>query len=70
MLGVAILLPFVSIPVNLGFNPTFLDLALLALFAMWFARAMTRQDENVQSKFQFTFLGVPSSRYGSRFFRL
>lgn len=59
VLGVAILLPFASIPVNLGFNPTFLDLALLALFAMWFTRAMTRQDENVQEKFQFTFLGVP-----------
>jgi hypothetical protein len=59
VLGVAILLPFASIPVNLGFNPTFLDLALLALFAMWFARAMTRQDENIQAQFQFTFLGVP-----------
>ncbi len=59
VLGIAILLPFASIPVNLGFNPTFLDLALLALFAMWFARAMTRQDENIERKFQFTFLGAP-----------
>lgn len=59
VLGVAILLPFASIPVNLGFNPTFLDLALIALFAMWFARAMTRQDDEVENKFQFTFLGVP-----------
>ncbi len=59
VLGVAILLPFASIPVNLGFNPTFLDLALLALFAMWFARAMTRQDEEAENKFQFTFLGAP-----------
>lgn len=58
VLGVAILLPFASIPVNLGFNPTFLDLALLALFAMWFARAMTRQDE-VEVGFRFTFLGAP-----------
>lgn len=57
VIGVAILLPFASIPVNLGFNPTFLDLALLALFAMWFARVMTRQDEDFH--FQFTFLGVP-----------
>src|SRR4029078_9732526 len=59
VLGVAILLPFASIPVNLGFNPTFLDLALLALFAMWFARAMTRQGDGVNQGFQFTFLGVP-----------
>lgn len=59
VLGVAILLPFASIPVNLGFNPTFLDLALLALFAMWFARATTRQDDAAENKFKFTFLGVP-----------
>ncbi len=59
VLGVAILLPFASIPVNLGFNPTFLDLALIALFAMWFARTMTRQDEDLDRKFQFTFLGAP-----------
>lgn len=58
VIAVAVLLPFASIPVNLGFNPTFLDLALLALFAMWFARAMTRQDEAPQG-FQFTFLGAP-----------
>src|SRR5581483_1538895 len=57
VIGVAVLLPFASIPVNLGFNPTFLDLALLALYAMWFTRAMTRQDEG--ARFQFTFLGVP-----------
>lgn len=62
VIGVAILLPFASIPVNLGFNPTFLDLALLALFAMWFARAMTRQDDGADgapAHFQFTFLGAP-----------
>jgi len=62
VIGVAILLPFASIPVNLGFNPTFLDLALLALFAMWFARAMTRQDDGANgapAHFQFTFLGAP-----------
>lgn len=58
VLGVAILLPFASIPVNLGFNPTFLDLALIALFAMWFARALTRQDQTERG-FQFTWLGVP-----------
>lgn len=60
-LGVAILLPFASIPVNLGFNPTFLDLALLALFTMWFARVMTRQDEDFH--FQFTFLGAPLAAF-------
>lgn len=62
VLGVAILLPFASIPVNLGFNPTFLDLALIALFAMWFARTMTRQEDEARgepTRFQFTYLGAP-----------
>ena len=42
-IAVAVLLPFGALPINLGFNPTFLDLALVAVIAMWFARTMTRQ---------------------------
>lgn len=45
LIAVAVLLPFGAIPINLGFNPTFLDLALIAVFAVWLARVMTRQDE-------------------------
>jgi hypothetical protein len=45
IIAVAVLLPFGALPLNLGFNPTFLDLALLALFAMWLARIMTRQSD-------------------------
>lgn len=56
VIGVAALLPFASLPINLGFNPTFLDLALLAIFAMWGTRVMLRQSDE---KFRFTFLGVP-----------
>ncbi len=64
VIAVAVLLPFASIPVNLGFNPTFLDLALLALYAMWFTRVTTRQDDpsigsGQGTKFQISFLGVP-----------
>ena len=44
LIAVAVLLPFGAIPLNLGFNPTFLDLALIAVFALWLARVMTRQD--------------------------
>ncbi len=43
VIAVAVLLPFGALPINLGFNPTFLDLALLAVIAIWFARTMTRQ---------------------------
>lgn len=59
VIGVAVLLPFASIPVNLGFNPTFLDIALLLLFGMWFVRAMTRAEDGQGNGFRFTFLGAP-----------
>src|SRR5512146_2723943 len=44
LVGIAVLLSFASIPINLGFNPTLLDLALVAAFAMWLARSLTRQE--------------------------
>jgi O-antigen ligase len=43
LIAVAVLLPFGALPLNIGFNPTFLDLALLAVFGMWMARGLTRQ---------------------------
>ncbi len=43
VIGVAVLLPFGALPLNLGFNPTFLDLALLALFGMWVLRGLSGQ---------------------------
>jgi hypothetical protein len=56
VIAVAVLLPFGALPLNLGFNPTFLDLALIAVIAVWFARAMTRQSA---SGFVATPLGLP-----------
>ncbi|HNT73982.1 MAG TPA: O-antigen ligase family protein [Anaerolineae bacterium] len=35
VIGIIALLPFASVPFDLGFTPTFLDLTLLALFAVW-----------------------------------
>jgi polysaccharide biosynthesis protein PslJ len=35
VVGVIALLPFASLPFSIGFTPTFLDLALLALFGAW-----------------------------------
>lgn len=55
VIAIAVLLPFAALPLNIGFNPTFLDLALVAVYAMWFARTMTRQDEH---GFVATSLGV------------
>lgn len=56
LIGIATLLPFASIPINLGFNPTFLNVTLLLLFMMWVARLLTRQDE---APFLLTALGLP-----------
>lgn len=35
VIGLVTLLPFASLPFSIGFTPTFLDLALLGLFATW-----------------------------------
>jgi O-antigen ligase len=45
VIGVVTLLPFAAVPLNVGFNPTFLDLATLGLYFVWFARLMTRRQE-------------------------
>jgi hypothetical protein len=55
VIAIAVLLPFGALPLNIGFNPTFLDLALLALFGMWVARGLTRQG----GEFVATPLGLP-----------
>ncbi len=49
------LLPFASLPIKLGFTPTFLDLVLGALYAVWGIRLATRQ----QHDFILTPIGVP-----------
>jgi O-antigen ligase len=45
VIGVVTLLPFAAVPLNVGFNPTFLDLATLGLYFVWLARLMTRRQE-------------------------
>ncbi|MFQ5944683.1 MAG: O-antigen ligase family protein [Anaerolineae bacterium] len=45
LMAVAILLPFGAIPVNLGFFPTFLDLALVGFLLVWVVRLATRTQE-------------------------
>ncbi len=41
------LLPFAALPFKLGFTPTFLDLALLALFLVWVMRIATRRQRDL-----------------------
>ncbi|TMC51742.1 MAG: hypothetical protein E6J26_09550 [Chloroflexi bacterium] len=41
VMAVIMLLPFAAVPLNLGFSPTFLDLATLLLVAVWFAQTAT-----------------------------
>lgn len=58
LIGVATLLPFGAIPFSVGFYPTFLDVALLALFGVWLARLLTRtQEEFLSSPLDLPILG-------------
>lgn len=47
LIGVAMLVPFAAIPMEIGFNPTLLDGVLLLLSAVWLIRIFTRQDEKL-----------------------
>lgn len=44
LIGVILLLPFAALPVDVGFAPTFLDLALGAVFFVWVARFVAHKD--------------------------
>lgn len=53
--GVVFVLPFASLPFSIGFKPTFLDLALGALFFVWFLKLVIgRQRDFIASP-----LGIP-----------
>jgi len=43
VVAVIMLLPFAAIPLGVGFNPTFLDLALGVLYLIWLMRIVTRE---------------------------
>ena len=49
------ILPFATLPFKIGFTPTFLDLALLALFFVWILRVATRRQEALAG----STLGIP-----------
>ena len=41
VIAVITLLPFAAVPLNIGFKPTFLDLVVIALFAVWLLERAT-----------------------------
>lgn len=45
VIAVICLLPFGSLPIKIGFTPTFLDVMLAVVFFVWFARIATHQQE-------------------------
>jgi O-antigen ligase len=49
------LLPYAAMPVYVGFKPTFIDAALLALFGVWLLRMLTR----TQRTFEASPVGTP-----------
>jgi hypothetical protein len=55
LIGLICLLPFGALPFTIGFTPTFLDLALLAVYFVWLARIATGK----AGKFVGTALGLP-----------
>ncbi len=55
LIGLICLLPFGALPFKVGFTPTFLDLALLAIFVVWIARIATGHS----GRFVGTALGMP-----------
>ena len=55
LFAVICLLPFAALPFKLGFTPTFLDVALLALYFVWLMRIATRRESDLVG----TALGIP-----------
>lgn len=43
LIGIICLLPFAALPVNIGFSPTFLDIALVTVFFVWVSRLVTKK---------------------------
>jgi hypothetical protein len=55
LIGLICLLPYAAMPIDVGFQPTFIDAVLLALFGVWFVRMVTR----TQRTFEISALGPP-----------
>lgn len=47
VLAVVFVLPFAALPVDIGFAPTFLDLALVGAFVVWLSRVALHKDREL-----------------------
>lgn len=47
VIAVIFALPFAALPIDLGFAPTFLDLALLAAYLVWLSRTALHKDRDI-----------------------
>jgi hypothetical protein len=47
LVAVIFLLPFAALPVDLGFSPTLLDLALVGVFFVWVCRIVSRRERKL-----------------------
>jgi O-antigen ligase len=47
LIGIVCLLPFGTLPIRIGFTPTFLNVVLVVLFAVWLARMVTGQQRGL-----------------------
>lgn len=56
--AVAFLLPFASLPFELGFKPTFLDVALGALVFVWLAKLVVNTERDAERRFIASPLGL------------
>ncbi len=45
LVGIIFLLPFAAFPIDIGFSPTFLDLALLGVYFVWISRIASHREE-------------------------
>lgn len=59
------LVPFAAIPLGIGFNPTFLDLGLLAIYTIWIFRLATREETTLSEPAGRSGLGVGPGSSGS-----
>lgn len=66
VISIVCLLPFAALPIDIGFSPTFLDLALAAVFFVWVSRVATHRegafqgDSPTMAVFAFMLLAVVS----------
>jgi polysaccharide biosynthesis protein PslJ len=75
LFGVIGLLPFAALPFTIGFRPTFLDVALIAVYFVWVLRVVTRRDRELVGTalgplvFLFLLMAVFSFANGLRYSR-